>query len=250
MVSSRPARWRKKDGGEEEGLLQTIGGTEGRAPLSLYGSLGAQDNQAPPTPPQPPGSRACARRSLAPSCRRAALSPWQPRRDCGRAWLGADGAGRAAPVQRKLRLRRRRRPLETTAVGSGARRVRLPSASSQKFFDAVGVQWTPSLAMDSQKVSGGGGRWVARPGGGWAGRPGPGGQWAVGALGRPGRAGLRPRRAKQLGTLLGSKAAPAGVQGPRRVTRIASALQGPWLLRGCREPPHFPIIFCNDLGPL
>lgn len=108
-------------GGKREGLLQTIGGTEGRAPLSLYGSLGAQDNQAPPHPAAARLAAGRVRKAfLAPSCRRAALSPWQPRRDYGArlAGRGRGGAGRRR-CELKLRLRRRRRPSRATAVGSG-----------------------------------------------------------------------------------------------------------------------------------
>lgn len=153
--SSRPARWRKKDGGKREGLLQTIGGTGGRAPLSHslshYGSLGAPANQPPPHSAAARLAAGRVRKALlAPSLRRAALSPWQPRRDYGarRAGRGRGGAGRRR-CELKLRLRRRRRPSGGTAVGSGLGVSDLPPPPRKVLRRGLGSSghrpwpWTP-----------------------------------------------------------------------------------------------------------
>lgn len=97
----------KRMEGKREGLLQTIGGTEGRAPLSLCGSLGAQDNQAPSPPRRsPPGSRARAQgapRPLPSACRPFTLATAaRLRRAPGWARMGR---GRAAPVRAEAEAR-------------------------------------------------------------------------------------------------------------------------------------------------
>lgn len=99
---SDSACWRKKDAGKgKKGSL--------RGPTALTGerslvSAPPIQHRTPSAPSRPAEAR--MRRALrAPSLLRAALSPWQPRRDDGaraswaRTGWGGAGPGRAAPVQ-------------------------------------------------------------------------------------------------------------------------------------------------------
>lgn len=93
VVSSRPARWRKKDGGKREGLLQTISRDRGaKRPLSTAPPV---RRIAGPLPPRrsPLAAGRVHRRSSPPPVGVPPFHPGNRGATAARAWLGADGAG-------------------------------------------------------------------------------------------------------------------------------------------------------------
>lgn len=157
------AGWREKDARRKARL--------GRGPRGTTRPLSAPPPPAAdPAPPRPAAAR--MRRALRPLPPRAALLPWQPRRDGG-------GAGWARTGRGGRRLRRPR---------GRCWRVRLPSASPHGSSTPLRAQRTEPPAMDSQKVSEGGRRGAAEVGGG--GRGGAGAR----ARGAAARARLRAPR--------------------------------------------------------